>query len=179
MYICMYVCMYVCTCVRMYVRMYVCTYVNTYLIYCANCLTPVLPSPTLFSYSLPTPPPHPSSYNACCEFLQRNNLLSIIRAHEAQDAGWGLGATEQGGTGWWKLDPVGNVYASIYVVIRTYVCMCIPSMTEWELGLQGSSGMGVGWKSDHVEVYTVEPLHSRHHWDKLAVLCREVSLIQR
>ena len=27
------------------------------------------------------------SYNACCEFLQRNSLLSIIRAHEAQDAG--------------------------------------------------------------------------------------------
>lgn len=28
------------------------------------------------------------SYNACCEFLQRNNMLSIIRAHEAQDAGY-------------------------------------------------------------------------------------------
>lgn len=28
------------------------------------------------------------SYQACCEFLQRNNLLSIIRAHEAQDAGY-------------------------------------------------------------------------------------------
>ena len=28
-----------------------------------------------------------SSYQACCEFLQNNNLLSIIRAHEAQDAG--------------------------------------------------------------------------------------------
>lgn len=28
------------------------------------------------------------SYGACCEFLQRNNLLSIIRAHEAQDAGY-------------------------------------------------------------------------------------------
>jgi diadenosine tetraphosphatase ApaH/serine/threonine PP2A family protein phosphatase len=27
------------------------------------------------------------SYAACCEFLQQNNLLSIIRAHEAQDAG--------------------------------------------------------------------------------------------
>lgn len=27
------------------------------------------------------------SYGACCEFLQQNNLLSIIRAHEAQDAG--------------------------------------------------------------------------------------------
>jgi len=27
------------------------------------------------------------SYGACCEFLQANNLLSIIRAHEAQDAG--------------------------------------------------------------------------------------------
>lgn len=27
------------------------------------------------------------SYAACCNFLQDNNLLSIIRAHEAQDAG--------------------------------------------------------------------------------------------
>ena len=26
-------------------------------------------------------------YNAACQFLERNNLLSIIRAHEAQDAG--------------------------------------------------------------------------------------------
>ncbi|XP_054717230.1 serine/threonine-protein phosphatase 2B catalytic subunit 3-like [Uloborus diversus] len=28
------------------------------------------------------------SYAACCEFLQHNNLLSVIRAHEAQDAGY-------------------------------------------------------------------------------------------
>ncbi|XP_030369925.1 serine/threonine-protein phosphatase 2B catalytic subunit 1 isoform X2 [Scaptodrosophila lebanonensis] len=28
------------------------------------------------------------SYSACCEFLQQNNLLSIVRAHEAQDAGY-------------------------------------------------------------------------------------------
>ncbi|XP_063725918.1 protein phosphatase 3 catalytic subunit alpha-like isoform X4 [Symsagittifera roscoffensis] len=28
------------------------------------------------------------SYSATCEFLQNNNLLSIIRAHEAQDAGY-------------------------------------------------------------------------------------------
>ncbi|VBB33209.1 unnamed protein product [Acanthocheilonema viteae] len=27
-------------------------------------------------------------YAACCDFLQHNNLLSIIRAHEAQDAGY-------------------------------------------------------------------------------------------
>jgi serine/threonine-protein phosphatase 2B catalytic subunit len=27
------------------------------------------------------------SYNAACAFLERNNLLSIIRAHEAQDPG--------------------------------------------------------------------------------------------
>jgi hypothetical protein len=27
------------------------------------------------------------SYAACCDFLQNNQLLSIIRAHEAQDAG--------------------------------------------------------------------------------------------
>jgi serine/threonine-protein phosphatase 2B catalytic subunit len=30
----------------------------------------------------------PSSYQAACQFLERNNLLSIIRAHEAQDAGY-------------------------------------------------------------------------------------------
>jgi serine/threonine-protein phosphatase 2B catalytic subunit len=28
------------------------------------------------------------SYPAACAFLERNNLLSIIRAHEAQDAGY-------------------------------------------------------------------------------------------
>ncbi|KAI3383964.1 hypothetical protein SNEBB_006872 [Seison nebaliae] len=28
------------------------------------------------------------SYQACCDFLARNGLLSIIRAHEAQDAGY-------------------------------------------------------------------------------------------
>ncbi|TMW47262.1 hypothetical protein DOY81_007661 [Sarcophaga bullata] len=28
------------------------------------------------------------SYSACCEFLQKNNLLSVVRAHEAQDAGY-------------------------------------------------------------------------------------------
>uniref|UniRef100_A0A1I8GQV6 Serine/threonine-protein phosphatase n=1 Tax=Macrostomum lignano TaxID=282301 RepID=A0A1I8GQV6_9PLAT len=28
------------------------------------------------------------SYSACCDFLASNNLLSIIRAHEAQDAGY-------------------------------------------------------------------------------------------
>lgn len=28
------------------------------------------------------------SYAACCDFLKTNNLLSIIRAHEAQDAGY-------------------------------------------------------------------------------------------
>jgi len=27
-------------------------------------------------------------YQAACQFLERNNLLSIIRAHEAQDAGY-------------------------------------------------------------------------------------------
>lgn len=31
-----------------------------------------------------------SSYPAVCEFLQNNSLLSVIRAHEAQDAGWVL-----------------------------------------------------------------------------------------
>lgn len=34
------------------------------------------------------------SYRACCDFLQNNNLLSIIRAHEAQDAGWVIFVTD-------------------------------------------------------------------------------------
>lgn len=29
-----------------------------------------------------------NSYQAACQFLERNKLLSIIRAHEAQDAGY-------------------------------------------------------------------------------------------
>ncbi|XP_067828855.1 serine/threonine-protein phosphatase 2B catalytic subunit beta isoform isoform X2 [Heptranchias perlo] len=35
------------------------------------------------------------SYPAVCEFLQNNNLLSIIRAHEAQDAGCPLSSSGQ------------------------------------------------------------------------------------
>jgi len=31
---------------------------------------------------------HVFGYQAACEFLERNNLLSIIRAHEAQDSGY-------------------------------------------------------------------------------------------
>ena len=44
-----------------------------------------------FSFPLPPTSLTPCfipSYAACCEFLQHNNLLSIIRAHEAQDAGY-------------------------------------------------------------------------------------------
>jgi len=29
------------------------------------------------------------TYNAVCNFLERNRLLSVIRAHEAQDTGYG------------------------------------------------------------------------------------------
>lgn len=32
--------------------------------------------------------PYNFSYQAACQFLERNKLLSIIRAHEAQDAGY-------------------------------------------------------------------------------------------
>jgi hypothetical protein len=31
---------------------------------------------------------HRNSYNAVCKFLEDNNLLSVIRAHEAQDHGY-------------------------------------------------------------------------------------------
>ncbi|NXE02525.1 PP2BC phosphatase, partial [Chaetorhynchus papuensis] len=50
-------------------------------------------SSLLFSQSLPFSPSSPwarlpSLYPAVCEFLQNNSLLSVIRAHEAQDAGY-------------------------------------------------------------------------------------------
>ena len=51
-------------------HMYMCIYFNCVYAFTLSCLV------------------HSCSYNACCEFLQRNNLLSIIRAHEAQDAGY-------------------------------------------------------------------------------------------
>lgn len=35
------------------------------------------------------------TYYAVCDFLQRNNLLSVIRAHEAQDAGYRMYRTSQ------------------------------------------------------------------------------------
>lgn len=44
------------------------------------CLWLSLPSPLSLSFSL-------CSYAAVCDFLVNNNLLSVIRAHEAQDAG--------------------------------------------------------------------------------------------
>lgn len=57
-------------------------------------LHPFLPSSLTHSFPFVRPSLPPSlpssllSYNACCEFLQRNSMLSIIRAHEAQDAGY-------------------------------------------------------------------------------------------
>lgn len=41
------------------------------------------------------------SYPAVCDFLQHNNLLSILRAHEAQDAGWVMLRVCQ----WWPCCP--------------------------------------------------------------------------
>lgn len=35
------------------------------------------------------------TYHAVCDFLKRNNLLSVIRAHEAQDAGYRMYRTSQ------------------------------------------------------------------------------------
>ena len=60
--------------------MYCCTNVHTHAHTCT--CTHSYPSSHTCTHS------HPHSYNACCEFLQRNSLLSIIRAHEAQDAGY-------------------------------------------------------------------------------------------
>ena len=44
--------------------------------------------PTFSGIVPPQPATNSCSYNAACQFLERNNLLSVIRAHEAQDAGY-------------------------------------------------------------------------------------------
>lgn len=36
------------------------------------------------------------SYKACCDFLTRNSLLSVVRAHEAQDQGYKLHQDRKG-----------------------------------------------------------------------------------
>jgi serine/threonine-protein phosphatase 2B catalytic subunit len=42
------------------------------------------------------------TYKAACDFLERNNLLSVIRAHEAQDSGVRpFSATDALGLGSW------------------------------------------------------------------------------
>lgn len=52
-----------------------CSYFFTYLLECIPWV--YRPADICFFYS----------YQAACQFLEKNNLLSIIRAHEAQDAG--------------------------------------------------------------------------------------------
>jgi hypothetical protein len=47
--------------------------------------------PTFSGIVAPQPATNNCSYNAACQFLERNNLLSVIRAHEAQDAGYNHG----------------------------------------------------------------------------------------
>jgi serine/threonine-protein phosphatase 2B catalytic subunit len=44
--------------------------------------------PELFEYNEVRGCSYVFSYRASVEFLERNNLLSVIRAHEAQDAGY-------------------------------------------------------------------------------------------
>ena len=47
------------------------------------------------------------------------------------------------------------------------------SCTQWNLSTVDTIGAQLA------VLYTVEPLYRGHHWDQLAVLYREVSLIQR
>ena len=58
------------------------------------------------------------SYAASCDFLQQNNLLSIIRAHEAQDAGYVL---------------IQNMYQLNYHIIHKYSCRSILSHFLFQL----------------------------------------------
>ncbi|KAK1903781.1 Serine/threonine-protein phosphatase 2B catalytic subunit alpha isoform [Dissostichus eleginoides] len=80
------------------------------------------------------------SYPAVCEFLQTNNLLSIIRAHEAQDAGYRMYRKSQT-TGFPALitifsapnylDVYNNKACNYAVVKCVCVSLCVcPAVTE-------------------------------------------------
>ena len=70
--------------------------------------------------------PPPYSYNACCEFLQRNNMLSIIRAHEAQDAGYKM-YRKSSATGFPSLITIFSApnYLDVYGNKGTCICTFI------------------------------------------------------
>ena len=58
------------------------------------------------------------SYAASCDFLQQNNLLSIIRAHEAQDAGYVLIRNM------YQLHP--HILSILLKYIKILVILCYP-----------------------------------------------------
>lgn len=61
------------------------------------------------------------SYAACCDFLRRNNLLSIIRAHEAQDAGWVVSTKDIKLTQKWHLV---HETIRIHIIVRCVLPVC-------------------------------------------------------
>jgi len=72
------------------------------------------------------------SYAACCDFLQNNNLLSIIRAHEAQDAGYRMYRKSQT-TGFPSLITIFSApnYLDVYNnKVKTYIAPRIASRSE-------------------------------------------------
>lgn len=60
------------------------------------------------------------SYPAVCDFLMNNNLLSIIRAHEAQDAGWAR--NDQPHT-YCRIPSTSSVAFQIHSCSRTDLCL--------------------------------------------------------
>ena len=77
-----------CTCTHSHPSSHTCTHSHPF----SHTFTHSHPSSHTCTHSHPSSHTcthsHPHSYNACCEFLQRNSLLCIIRAYEAQDAGY-------------------------------------------------------------------------------------------
>lgn len=67
------------------------------------------------------------SYAACCDFLQHNNLLSIIRAHEAQDAGYRMYRKSQA-TGFPSLITIFSApnYLDVYNNKGEFCLTCLP-----------------------------------------------------
>ena len=72
------------------------------------------------------------SYAASCDFLQQNNLLSIIRAHEAQDAGYVL---------------IRNMYQLHPHIIEIYQNSCYSMLSHFLLQLSYVQKESDNWVS--------------------------------
>lgn len=82
---CMYISIHASSNLHMYIQEFTCLYISVHI---CTCMYISLPSCTCINILNIVSNILIYSFAAVCDFLQNNNLLSMIRAHEAQDQGY-------------------------------------------------------------------------------------------